>query len=186
MPDNIQGIFSDTLESVLTNITPWWDLIILFGQLAGFCLIVFSIANMPQTIGRGMMNPQASKAKTIGGLLGGIFLINIRIFMDVLSQTFFEKNSAQTLALTDLNSGNGDFAIYIKFSLTILMFIGLFALIKGCLTLKNVSDDPTVLGKAMGHIIGGVLAINATRVIEVLSYSVGDSLGGEIRSLFFG
>jgi hypothetical protein len=185
MQDEIRGIFSDTLENVLTNIAPWWDLIILFGQLAGFCLIVFSVANMPQTIGRGMMNPQASKAKTVGGLVGGIILINIKIFMDVLSQTFFEKNSSNTLALAEVNSG-GDFAIYIKFSLTILMFLGLFALIKGCLVLKNVSDDPTVLGKAMGHIIGGILAINATKVIEVLSYSVGDSLGTEIRSLFFG
>ncbi|MCA1795871.1 MAG: hypothetical protein LC660_18740 [Desulfobacteraceae bacterium] len=186
MPDDVKGMFSDTLETVLINITPWWDLIILFGQIAGFAVIVFSVANMPQTMGRGMMNPQASKIKTIGGLIGGLFLINIKPFMDILSQTFFEEDSSKTLALAEISGGHSDFSIYVKFSLTILMFIGLFALIKGCLSLKNVSDDPTILGKAMGHIIGGILAINATRVIEVISYSVGDSLGSEIRGLFFG
>lgn len=75
-----------------------------------------------------------------------------------------------------LTSTTDQYTTFINACYSIMQLIGIIAFIRGLIILKHVGGgraQQESLGKAAGHLIGGVLCINLYNTIQLLEYTVG-------------
>lgn len=176
----------EALTNVLKNLEPWWDTTHLLAYVIGFALIIWSIVQLAtlDTGSKMMQGNQGKFAKLIGGFVGGIFLLNLPKFLDTVSESFFKKGSMHGLSFAEVKV-TGDMGIYIKFSLAIVVLVGLFSVIKGCVMLKNSMENPEIFWQSVTHIGGGTLAINSVQFIKMIGESLGHTVNGQISNIFY-
>jgi hypothetical protein len=67
----------------------------------------------------------------------------------------------------------------VEFSIRLIAILGLLGVGRGILILKDSARNPGNFGRAMVHIIGGVLCVNFQATLRML----GNSLGAEFKDV---
>jgi hypothetical protein len=170
----------ESLSNLTEHLSPWWDTLLFGAYLSGFVLILvactsFSSGNPFQQM-KGGQNQGVTKS--FSSLIGGLFLLNLPAFLNVCSQSFFEKDSLDMLSYSSHVKATGAIGIYVKFSLTLMMLVGLISIIKGCLLLKDSSETSKGVGQALFHIGGGTVAVNSIYFMQ----RIGESLSPDFQS----
>ncbi len=92
--------------------------------------------------------------------------------MATLSKTAFQENGPTALTLTPAGSG-GEYGYIITFGFDVLMLVGLYATTKALLLFRDSAEDRTKTGPAIGHLVGGVVALNMKVMLTSLALTVG-------------
>jgi len=116
---------------------------------------------------RTMMASSTSLKTPVAFFIVAAVLIYIPTGFKVISQTVFGYSSP--LAYSDVTSGMNPVVLHAITGL--ISIIGLIAFIRGWLILVANAEHPggqATLGKALTHIIGGLLAMNVLGVVDII------------------
>lgn len=108
----------------------------------------------------------------------GVALLYTPTFIGILNATVFGDSSIDDVMAYSASGSSPDWASAIAPMYQTIQVIGLIAFLRGWLILsKSVQKDggnqPGQITKGVIHIIGGVLAINITRTIDILTATFG-------------
>ena len=178
----------DDLLQMLGNMTqqlgPLWDLILLAAYIAGFVFVgvsLFSIRESTSSRHGGM--GQHHIGMGIAGICCGICLLSLPTFLDVASMSIFQQSAPA--GLTRVSGGSPDQA-FINFSVTIVMLVGLCAVIKGLARLKMHAQthQPGMFWSAIVFLFMGIICINCEAFMLMLGRSIGGSFQEIVTKLF--
>jgi len=176
----LSGCASGTLPSfdtVMTNIgnsiAPFWSMVTGGAYLFGFALFMRGMF-MLKIYGemRTMMSGQSNlKGALIYLFVGTVLIFSQTIYSSLLLTTF---NATATSPLQYESGTAMSYNAYISL-LRFVQLIGLISFIRGWILLTHASNpgQQNTFGKALTHIIGGLLAINIQGTIDVLKGTVG-------------
>ena len=145
-----------------------WGMLTGVCYIIGFCLSLKAVYSLKIY---GDMRTMTSTQTSIMGPLTMFIVAAVLIFIPsafhVLNYTVFGYNSplSYTQAQTTINP------VVIKALVGIVQIVGLIAFIRGWLILSAHAQHPggqATLGKALTHIIGGLLAVNILGVVDVI------------------
>ncbi len=165
----------EMLVNLSSSITPFWRLVTGASYLFGL-VFVFRGIFMLKVYGEGrtMMSGQANLKGALICLLVGAVLLFSQSMYDTLLFSTFSATSTSPLQY-DTNS---TLSIDAYFSLLrFISLIGLISFIRGWVMLTHLSNpgQQSSFGKALTHIIGGLLAINIQGTINVVQGTLGMS-----------
>jgi len=109
-------------------------------------------------------------------------LLNLPGLLDMASYTMFREDSLQELSYIEGQVNDSEFAVYFVFALSVVVLVGLIAVIKGCVLLKHSMEDSRQAWQALGHIIGGTLCVNIYMLVEMLAKIMGGNFEAQIKS----
>ncbi|BBO86759.1 hypothetical protein DSCO28_73250 (plasmid) [Desulfosarcina ovata subsp. sediminis] len=164
---------AEVLENIISALIPWWSAISKIFYLVGFCMIVFGVAGIARH--QKLQGWQDNQKLSYLSVFCGVVLLNLPGLLDATSWTIFSESSTQTLSYSAPTSDV--FGLYIQLSVYIIILVGLIATGRGVMMIRRQAYDPFVLGTAMAHIIGGVVAVNILKFAEM----VGDTAGGDVE-----
>lgn len=123
---------------------------------------------------RAMMSMQTDLRRPMIMFAVAVCLLYSPTLYNVGLQTIFAQSSPSPLAYvqSDLASWSGLESIVVR----VIQLIGLIAFIRGVMilaTLASPQHPPGTLGKALTHIIGGILAINIVGTAIVIQNTFG-------------
>lgn len=122
----------------------------------------------------GQMTPQVASTFIIGTML-----IALPWFVDFLVHTAFNDQqhpmsySGMTSAVPEEISERGEEMVSV--GIRIIQFVGLLAIVRGLFILKKHSEggQQATVGRALTHMIGGMLAMNIVGVSNMMAKSFG-------------
>lgn len=164
------------IKNVILAMELWWNPIQKIFYLVGFGFVVTGLATMPGN-SRQQMYMQGGPGRSLLMILCGIILLNLPLLMDAASWTIFGQTSLQELSYA--GSTDDQYGIYKKFAVYLVMLIGLGGIGAGVIKLRQLADNPYVLGKSATYIIGGIIAINITTFAE----AIGVTIGGNVEAI---
>jgi intracellular multiplication protein IcmC len=166
----VTGDLSNWLYNLATHVPSLVKLVVAVAYVSGFGFLMGSIMKFKACAqGSTMMSSQQSLSGPLIHLLVGVALIYFGGFIQIGSTTFFGQNSSMAYE-ANLDSG-ALFSGMIAPIILILRLIGYIAFIKGFYILARLGGhqaQPGTLGKAVVHIIGGILAINVEATYVIL------------------
>jgi len=161
----------DALQ-MLTNLSKTYPAI--WKMLTGACYVigfVFALRGVYYLKQYGemrtMMASNTSLKTPIAFFIVASVLIYIPTGFKIISKTIFGYNSP--LAYSDVTSGMNP--IFLSAITGLVSIIGLIAFIRGWLILVANAEHPggqATVGKALTHIIGGLLAMNVLGVVDII------------------
>ena len=162
----------EVLENIIASLLPWWGAICKIFYLVGFCLIVFGWTGVARH--QKLQGWQDNQKLGWLSVLSGVLLLNLPGLMDATSWTIFNDVSNQALSYSAPTADV--YGLYIQLAVYIIILVGLIATGRGVLMIRRQAYDPFVMGTAMFHIIGGVIAVNIISFAEM----VGETAGGDV------
>ncbi len=163
------------MSSLVSNIPELNALITATAYLAGFAFCLKGVYKLKEYGEmRSMMASQTSLFKPmILFLVGGLLMFFPRVYHIGL-ETFFGQRDPSPLAYqsTDYTSWYGIEGVIVQ----IVQLIGAIAFVRGVWMISGFSGQQSpqgAFGKAMTHIIGGILAINVVGFADVLKGTIG-------------
>lgn len=169
------------VQNLLPHLQAWWPAIRIIGILIGFVLILIGIYGLVS----GGRQQQGDTKSFLTSVIAGILLINIMAFLNVLAQSFFAAESETGLSYT-APGGDDPTALYITFAIYIVMLVGMTGLIYGCILLKRSANDGSLVGRAITHMFGGMMAVNIVQLLHLLSVSMGPGVDSAVSALIGG
>jgi len=139
-----------------------------FAYLAGIGFAFRAIFQLKQYgEARTMMSSNANMKGPLILLFTAGALIYLPSMLGVILQTFFAYGTDEIPAIT---SDGSDWSLFMQNMAYFLQVVGLIAFIRGWFLLASTSGQasPGTTGKAITHIIGGVLLVNIMGVMTVL------------------
>ncbi|WP_305910431.1 hypothetical protein Q9L42_021225 (plasmid) [Methylomarinum sp. Ch1-1] len=170
------GDSAKILENLIPQLQAWWDPITYIGYFTGLVMVVSGVISaIPknQSMHRG-----GEYGKSFALVISGSLLLSLIPFMDVLSQTIFLEDSVHGLSYTPPSSDTPE-GVYITVGMLIIMLTGLVGVIRGLNLLGKSGGDSRLFAPAVTHLIGGIAAVNFTKLLGV----IGVSLGGDIENI---
>jgi len=165
MAPNIYAMLEGLAEQLPSLIT----LVKVFAYLAGLILIGGALYKM-RTFGdhRMMMHGGGADVKSaLGSVIFGTFLIWLPQTLETVSGTFWGVGEP-----IGYEPGGVDlFDQGIAVCMEIIAFVGLVAFVRGLILMAKLGQQgqqPNMFGKAMSHIVGGILAYHLGATIEVI------------------
>jgi hypothetical protein len=159
---------TEAISNVTNSLGPWWNTIYWFGLIIGLFFIIKAIVD--EVSDSHNRHQQGWHGGSVT-LISGLFLVNLKTFINTFSQTLFKTDSATGLSYS--TGGSDPFDIYIQFAVYIIMLVGLIGTIKGVMMMKASKSNASQLGAAITHMVGGVLAINIIQVLHMFGATVG-------------
>lgn len=169
--------FADMLSN-LQNSLPWVKrLIVAFCYTTGVWLLLKSVY-MLKKYGqmRTMMAVNASIAKPMIVLMTAVGLIYIPSIIDIFIDSLWAVGASQSVIAYPTSPAGWD--AIINPLIDIVRLLGLVAFARGWLLLARFGAEqsqPGTGGKALMHMIGGVLAMNITGTLSVAQATLGIS-----------
>lgn len=190
--------FAATLETTLQNlrqlVIPLTELLLILSFVLGISFIWHAIVAMKH---RGMMMNQQSQpgelASIIAYLVVGAVLVWLPTSSNLIADTFFGGGQgnlfsegafdfsalgtgAQLMSYTTNTSVQAQWTAVANTLVVYIQFIGLIAFIRGWVILSKMGKPGTpaeTTGKALTHIIGGIIAINFVQFIQLIKETLG-------------
>ncbi len=120
---------------------------------------------------RTMMSHQITLIQPLSKIIIGACLLAIPVATKTLLLAFW--GSVNPLAYPDMSSGT---EVYIKPVIILIRLIGLFGMIRGIMMFSRVGGQqgqPGMAGKAMLHIIGGMLCLHIINTYYIIKFMLG-------------
>lgn len=169
----------DMATNMLNQLPAFWTLLNYVAVLIGFYMIVnglFEVAMTAKGGGAAWGRSRNSYAGGFAGILFGGLLMSISAYTDALSQSLFNQPSGVgivTAASTGTASLGAQYASAIALMFMVVRLVGLWAVIKGVMLFHRGAEDHQKTGLAWTHTIGGIIAINMTTFLGLLSGWIG-------------
>ena len=160
---------NQAIQNLINNLGPWWGTLEDFVFLGGLAIVVGALMSMHKSGRQG--SPVTKLA--IFSFIVGVQMTSLPAWMDSLSQTAFQTNAPSALTLTPSSNGSGAYATIITFGFDVLMLVGLYATVKALLLFRDSAEDRSKTGPAIGHLVGGVFALNAKTMLTSLAMTIG-------------
>ncbi|MHB8408953.1 MAG: hypothetical protein ACYDHY_12820 [Acidiferrobacterales bacterium] len=169
------GTIDDALAALTPEIASWWTTIELIAYLMGFWLVISGLVRFTYA--------HRSREGIAGAALrwfAGILLLNLPSLLNMLTLSVFNQQ-APTSALQYAPSGGSALSVETRFVVVAATIIGLVGVIRGLVLLAGAAAEPRNTGRAMTHIIGGILAVNVTAVLSMIGQSAGSTVNSVIQ-----
>lgn len=166
------------IENLVPNLVPWWDTILIIGQLIGFILVAVGIRSF---VAGGRQQPSVKGA--VLSIVAGICMVNVIAILNIMAESILAKSSETGLTYSP-PAGSSPEGLYIQFGVYVVMLVGLAGVINGLILLKRSAEDGRLVGSAITHIVGGTLGVNIVEFLHLLGASMGPSVEGAISSIF--
>lgn len=166
---------SEVFERLGSHMSPWWETIIIFGYLLGFCLLVSGLVKAGSSGRQG--GTSAGIKAGIYGLVSGTLLLNLIPFIGVLGTSILATDANTTLSglsyTPPTSASNVVSSAYIRFAVYLIMIVGLIGVIKGISIFNSSQEAGKPLGEAFTHVIGGTIAINIIEFAKIVGFTMG-------------
>lgn len=172
-----------TAESIFANLSLSLSGVSQFltalAYIIGIYLTVSSVFKLKKFGHRtAFMHVEAGMFGPIMQFFVGVAMLYTPSFIGVLNATVFGDSSIDNVMAYTSAESTPDWATAIEPMFETIQVVGLIAFIRGWLILsKSVQKDggnqPGQLTKGVIHIVGGVLAMNVTRTIDVITATFG-------------
>ena len=111
-------------------------------------------------------------------IVSGVMLINASLALGIWSETLLGTPQEPTANVLSYDSKAATAAELSKQTLIAIIafvqFVGLLAFVRGWFILPRIGERPDdTLGKALTHIIGGVLAVNVVTFAKITAFTFG-------------
>lgn len=163
------------LENVANTLDPFSQLVTgaayLFG-LAFFFKAMYHLKVYGEA--RTMMSVQTSIRTPMTYLLIGAAFLYLPTAIDIMLSTTFGSDNILAYSEWEGNAQYGGISMAAVFK--IIQFVGLVAFLRGWLLLSQTAGQgaqPQAFGKALTHILGGILAMNVVGTANILSATLG-------------
>ena len=157
------------LSSLMNNLPPLWALVEAVSYIAGM-MFGLKAVYMLKEYGelRTMMSSQTSLMKPMIMFVVSIALCYLPGMYHIALETFYSSQYASPLGYSDSSLGSWQGVITV--ATNIIQLVGLIAFVRGWVMISHLAQHSgqPVFGKAMTHIIGGILAINIVGTAHVL------------------
>lgn len=168
----------DMATNMLNQLPAFWTLLNLVAVLIGLYMIVnglFEVAMTAKGGGQTWGRNRNSYAGGFAGVLFGGLLMSISAYTDALSQSLFNQPSGVGIlsAATVGGSLGAQYASAIALMFTVVRLVGLWAVIKGVMLFHRGAEEYQKTGLAWTHTIGGIIAINMTTFLGLISGWIG-------------
>ena len=168
---------SSMFESLNSSLNQVWQMLIATCYLVGFSLTLVAIYKLKKFGERtafmhnskGLIAPSAS-------FVIGVFLMWAPTFLPIMNATFFGYSQIQSTLSWESSHSGIDWADALSPMIETIQVIGLIAFLRGWLLITKVTAEqpqPGAVSKGTIHVVGGVLAINITGTMDVLSNKFG-------------
>lgn len=174
-PYSIDSIFSN-LSTSLSGVSQFLTAL---SYIIGIYLTVSAVFKFKKFGHRtAFMHVEAGMFGPIMQFFIGVALLYTPTFIGVLNATVFGDSSMDDVMAYSSSGSSPDWATAIEPMYETIQVIGLIAFLRGWLILtKSVQKDggnqPGQTTKGIIHIIGGVMAMNITRTIDIITASFG-------------
>ncbi len=155
------------LQNIIMAMGPWWTTLEYFIFFAGLFMVGASFLSALKAGGRGV--PVSKIA--VAGFVVGVLFTSIPAWMATLSETVFQESGPTALTLTP--TGTGEYGYIVTFGFDVLMLVGLYATAKALLLFRDSAEDRSKTGPAIGHLVGGVAALNMKVALTSLALTGG-------------
>lgn len=148
-----------------------------FAFIIGIALIASSFFKFAK-VGSGQSQETIGQALTV--LVVGVLMVSLASFIDATEATLGIGENANSLLSYVQNKNGADYKSAVEAAFLILKPFGFIAVFRGVLLFKDAAErrgDATP-GKAMTHIVGGVVLANAGWGVCTLAATFGSSLCG--------
>lgn len=153
-----------------------WQMLTAVAYLTGFsmtCSAIYRLKKFGERTAfmhnsKGLIAPSAL-------FIIGVFLMWSPVFIEIMVFTFFGSGVQSTLAW-ESNSSGIDWAEAIAPMIETIQVIGFIAFIRGWILVTRCTAEqsqPGSVSKGLIHVVGGVLAINITGTMDMLSNTFG-------------
>ena len=163
------------LTSLQNNIPPLRQLVVAISFLCGILFLIRGVYKLKEYGElRTMMSAQTNIFKPSIYLFVGASLLYFPSTYSMSLETFFAQPYPSDLAY-NASSADGWQAI-ISIVTSLIKLIGLIAFVRGWILMSALgghSAQPGTFGKAMWHLIGGILAINIIGTTNVIDNTLG-------------
>lgn len=133
------------------------------------------IGGMFQLKRYGEMRTFMSHQMTIWGpgamIFGGVLLLMLPFTVTTSLLAFF--GPGQTLPLAYTPTSEHDFDVYVPVVLAFVRLVGIGAIMRACLLFSKTGGhggQPGTMGKAMIHLLGGILCVHVLGTAHLLKY----------------
>lgn len=164
---------AETLDGILANITSslpgLYRLIAALSYVLGVFFMVRAVMRLnvygKMTV---FMASQAQFGPTVLYFLIGMGLLYFPTLIDITNVTIF--NQPGTSILQYPTNTDAQWESFINPLIDVVRFVGYIAFLRGWILLSKIGGQgqPNTLGKALMHILGGLLAINIVGTINVV------------------
>ena len=164
---------TSVLQHISNNLPGLYRLITGGSFLMGVWLVMRSIYQLRQYGElRTMMSVQTELKGPLLFLFVGMILVFWPTLVNVMMNTTFGYSSPLQYTQSSLGT---DYNLSMRLAGTIIQFIGFIAFIRGWVLLTTYGNQggQPVIGKAVAHIIGGLLAINIYATWDIMRNTFG-------------
>lgn len=177
-PMGAYGVTVNDIASILaqleTNIPQVMRLIVALSYVFGVWFVLMAVYQLKKYGQmRAMMAVQASIAKPTIVLLIGIGCLYFPKIIDISVATLW-VNGSDSVLLYPEDTGNWDAVV--NPVIGIVRLFGYIAFLKGWIMLAKLGKEqaqPGIAGKALMHMLGGILAINIVGTIKIVQATLG-------------
>lgn len=173
---------NQAIQNLINAMGPWWGTLEDFVFLGGLAIVVGALLSMHKS---GRQGAPVTKF-ALFSFIAGVLMLSLPAWMDSLSQTAFQTNAPSALTLNPSSSGSGEYATIITFGFDVVMIVGLYATVKALLLFRDCSEDRSKTGPAIGHLIGGVVALNMKTMLMSLALTIGGTFQTAILKIIGG
>lgn len=157
------------LDSVIENVSPWFEELYIVAYLIGFVLIVQSLVQLSPH-GKRALHGEEGMGKVLATLFGGLFLMSFPALLDALSLTIFGETTVTALSDVGGMGGSADpSVIYRQVTVIIVQVVGVIGIIRGCVLLSRSGHDGRSFPQAITHLVGGIMAVNYLKTVLLLA-----------------
>ena len=164
-------MYPERLASIITLAS---NILVIISYVMGVGFVVLGIFKLKRYGEmRTQMSSQMSILSPLMPIIVGVLLVRFPHFFGETMQMFFGKTGTADLAYP---STGGGFEQYIKPIMMLVRLIGVIAIIRGLVLLSRVGNpqsQPGSTGKALIHIIGGIMAARIGEVISFIKMLIG-------------
>jgi len=164
------------LQNLALSLPALQDLMISLAYILGISLIangLYKLRNMGDH--RYMMSqPTELKGPALSMFVGAMLLYLPSAFSTV-TWTLWSQGGSGMMYYTPPTTSSAEFQAIVTVCFQIVAFVGLIAFVRGWLILAKLGDHSNQggLGKALSHIIGGVLAYHIDATVYVVQATFG-------------
>ncbi len=169
------------LQNVINAMGPWWTTLEYFIFFAGLFMVGASLMSAYQAGGRGAPAPKMA----ILGFVVGVLFLSFPAWMATLSETAFQESGPSALTLTPAGNG-GEYGYIVTFAFDVLMLVGMYATAKALLLFRDSAEDRSKTGPAIGHFVGGIVALNMRTMLTSLALTVGGTFQQAVMKIIGG
>ncbi|HSW70347.1 MAG TPA: hypothetical protein VLH77_00010 [Gammaproteobacteria bacterium] len=161
------------LTNFATSVPTLMKLVTAGAYVMGMFLVISSIMGMKHF---GEMRTMASQEHSLTGPLVGFFVGVAMLYLPSTVRSGLSTFWVTTNPYAYLNTASDQYTIFINACYGIIQLIGVIALIRGLLIMKQVGGgraQQATLKAGLAHLVGGILCINIYNTIQVLEATVG-------------